>query len=232
MLESSMEEGHPIGDRPYMKARRDRYADLPKLYEFELHLLNDHPINENEDASWEIIKGAYYNILFDDPHWHFFWEDKYNIIRCSYEFYDELEEYLIECGVTYIERGKWEVDGSRTVNRYKLIYTALFHQFSMMALEEYNCIETAEIFDRVAHCFLNHQYFTLKNYREGLPVPELWEPKIIGENSMYRSKYIGYCIGVNKVVEYYKKKDKEEAKPQEIEKLGCFKKFIKRVFKL
>ena len=220
-------------DRPYVKARIERYKNLPKLFEVELHLLNDKPINDNENAAWEIIKGAYYNILFNDPHWHFFWEGKFNLIRCSKEFYDKVIEYLDECGVTYIEKGEWRVDGSDTVNYYKVIYTPLFHQFSMMALEEYDCGEITNIFDRVAHCFLNHQYFTLKNYRKVLPLPELWEAKIIHENGMYRANYIGYCVGVNKVMNYYKtKKQINEEEPQEEEKLNFIQRIVKKIFKL
>lgn len=209
-----------LQDRPYVKARVERYRNRPILFEVELHLLNDKPINENENAAWEIIKGAYHNILFNDPHWHFFYEDKYNLIRCSEEFYNDLIEYLEECGVTYIEKNEWE-DSSNTVEHYKIIFTELFHQFSMMAIEEYNSNEIVNIFDRVAHCFLNHQYLVLKNYRKHLPAPGLWEPKLLIENGMYRSNYIGYCVGVEEmrgiyneklkdIVEYYESKDEEE----------------------
>lgn len=218
--------------RPYMKARGDRYLNQPRLFEVELHLLNDKPINDNEDAAWEIIQGAFYNILFEDPHWHFFYEREFNLIRCSEEFYDEVITYLDECGVMYEEKGEWD-DGSSTVNKYKPIYRQMFHEFSMMALEKYHYLDITNIFDRVAHCFLNHQYFTLGNYRK--TQPKFWESEIIYRNAMCRSHYTGRCDGIWAMQAWNKEqneKHKNEKKEIKEKKLDPIRGLIKKLFRL
>lgn len=218
--------------RPYLKKRINDYKlfDSTTLMEVELHKLNDNPINHNEDAAWEIIKGAFHNFLFNDPYWHFFYEDKYNLIRCSQEFYDELVEYLKETGVEYAEKGEW-IDGSQTVEGYKMFYMHLFHQFSMMALEEYHTSEIGSIFDRLAHCFLNHQYFALKRYREIYAVPSLWESELIFKNAMYRAHYTGRCDGISEFQEWYEKKSTKQKVEQNTEKkeVGWIRRFIERL---
>lgn len=43
-------------ERPYVKERIKRHNNRPELFEVELHLLNDEPINKNENAAWENYK--------------------------------------------------------------------------------------------------------------------------------------------------------------------------------
>lgn len=204
--------------------------DLYGFYLREVHLytLNGKPINENENAAWEIIKGAYCLILQDDEMWHFFYEGPYNIIRCQEVFYESLLKYLQECGVGYVEKGLW-YDGSETVRNYKKIYMPLFHNFSIMALQEYHWTKIKSILDRVVHCFLNHQHFTLGSYRE--IYGRLWEARLIVESGVFRADYVGYCNGVELEKRAWQKWGR--AKEEKIERMGWFKKFlIKKVFKL
>lgn len=135
-----------------------------------------------------------------------FGKGKFNLIRCSEKFYDKLIKYLEECGVTYIERGKWD-DGSVIVRQHIDDFCPLFHHFSMLALEENPYIYA--LFDRVAHCFLNHQYFAQKKFRDGLQFPSLWESKIISHNAMARSHYIGRCEYVWEAKEVYRERLKK-----------------------
>jgi len=185
------------------------------LKEVWLLELNGKPINENQNAAWEIIKGAYCEVLRNDSEWHFFYEDIYNIIRCLPEFYDELLDYLDECGVLYSQRGVW-IDGQPTTLRHQHIFQPMFHTFSLMALEEYNWWTIPNVFDRVAHCFLNHQYLILGNYVRTRACPALWESFLIQEIAMYRAHYTGRCEGISVTKQHYKDREKEKEKEDEV----------------
>jgi len=216
------------------KQREQLTAERPDelgLNEVWLLGLNEKSINENENAAWEIIKGAYCEVLRNDPEWHFFYENHYNIIRCSLGFYRELLEYLDECGVEYVEKGMW-VDGQPTTRDFQHIFQPMFHTFSLMALEEYGWPKIHSIFDRVAHCFLNHQYFVLQKYRNIRPIPTLWESQIISENAMYRSHYVGRCDGIWEADRLYKDaltKRAEEAKEKGTVVVSKNKGFLSRI---
>lgn len=200
------------------------------LREVELWKLNDKPVNENEDAGWEIIKGAYCEVLQDDSNWHFFYEGKYNIIRCSEEFYEQLLEYLEECGVYYVEKGVW-LDGSNTVRLYQQYFMPLFHNFSMLALQEYGHWNISSLLDRVIHCFMNHQHFVLNAYRKiykDKTTQNLLEAKLIGENAVYRAHYIGRCDGILEYEENHKNHFAKAKKVNE-DNLGKTGRFINKV---
>jgi len=188
-----------------LTAERLQEVGLKEVWLLEL---NGKPINENTNAAWEIIKGAYCEVLRNDPEWHFFYEDTYNIIRCLPEFYDGLLDYLDECGVLYSQIGRW-VDGQSTTLRHQHIFQPMFHTFSMMALEEYKWWTITNILDRVVHCFLNHQYLVLDNYIKTRAYPALWESNLILENAMYRAHYTGRCEGIKGTKQYYEDKKKD-----------------------
>jgi len=159
-----------------------------ELKELNLTALNGKPINGNINAAWEIIEGAYCLVLEEDPKWHFFYEDSYNIIRCSYEFVDRLKAYLDECGVTYSEPVFW-IDSAVAVREHQHIFCPMFHTFSMLAISGYssNYFELYSLFDRVAHCFLNHQVFRM------LPVINRlgsnWEAQLASSYAVSRAFY-------------------------------------------
>lgn len=157
-----------------------------ELREFNLTELNGKPINENKNAAWEIIEGAFCAVLQEDPKWHYFFEDSYSIIRCSYEFEDDLRAYLDDCGVKYSEPEAW-VDGQPTTLRYQYIFCPMFHTFSMMSIVAKGCnySELYVLFDRVAHCFLNHQYLSAYNVVEHMGAN--WEAQIVAQYAVNRA---------------------------------------------
>lgn len=162
--------------------------DAMGLKEFNLKKLNGKPINENKNAAWEIIEGAYCVALEKDPKWHFFYEDSYNIIRCSLEFEDDLKTYLDDCGVTYTDPVMW-IDGQPTSFKYQHIFCPMFHTFSMMAINGYEYWRLATIFDRIYHCFFNHQ-FLLTSYKYG-ELSTLWEAQFLANAAIGRAHYTG-----------------------------------------
>ena len=177
------------------KGRKLVYAVIgkeEKILEVELWGFGEHTgINEDEKRAWELIKYLYHEVLINDEHWHFFYENFYNIIRCSESFYPEVIKELDVFGVCYKEKGEW-IDGSETVQKYLPIYKGLFHNFSLMALQEYEYREIYNIYDRLSHCFLNHQFYVLEGHRE--KYGRQWEASIMNYTAMHRAEYTGMMI--------------------------------------
>lgn len=162
--------------------------DAIGLKEFNLKEINGKPINENKNAAWEIIEGAYCVVLEKDPKWHFFYEDSYNIVRCSHEFEDDLKAYFDDCGIKYSEKGVW-VDGQSMTYKYQHIFCPMFHTFSMMAINGYHSSEIRTIFDRVYHCFFNHQFLHLTSQYGELGT--LWEAQLLANAAIGRAHFTG-----------------------------------------
>lgn len=167
--------------------------DAIGLKEFNLKEINGKPINENKNAAWEIIQGAYCVALEKDPKWHYFYEDSYNIIRCSYEFEDDLQAYLDVCGVTYSGPSVW-VDGQPVTYKYQHIFCPMFHTFTMMAINGYHSYELRTIFDRVYHCFFNHQFLPLTTQSGNLG--NNWEAHLLSDAAVGRAHFTG-SLGSN-----------------------------------
>ena len=148
-------------------------------------------INTDEESAWALIKYLHRYILCNDDNWHFFYENWYNIIRCSESFYPEVIKELDAFGVYYREKGEWK-DGSKIVRKYQDIYKDLFHNFSLLALKEYECKEINTIYDRMSHCFFNHQFYVLENLRE--KYGRQWEAILMNNAAMYRAEYTGMCV--------------------------------------
>ncbi len=159
-----------------------------KIMEVELWCIGEEGINFDEKRAWEIIKEIHIEVLIDDNNWHFFYENLYNIIRCSESFYPKVIEKLKQLGVYYRERGEW-VDEQEATRKYQHIYKGLFHYFTLMALEEYDYNEIHWIYDRVSHCFLNHQFYVLEDYRK--KCGKQWEANIMASVLIDRSSYTG-----------------------------------------
>lgn len=171
---------------------KDLVIDEP-IHEIELWTWNGEEgnpfINYDEEKAWGLIMHLYNRVLRFDRHWHFFYENHYNIIRCSESVYPKVIEELNLLKIGYIEKGEW-VDGSLTVCKYQDIYKELFHNFSLLAVYEYDEDEIHGIYDRLTHCFLNHQFYVLKGFRER--VGRQWEAFIMSHNTIYRADYGGY----------------------------------------
>jgi len=191
-----------IKDRSNLAAKLRKFVNAvrgkeEKILEVELWGWGPHKgINEDEENAWALIKYLHKHVLYNDDRWHFFYENFYNIIRCSESFYPEVIKELDAFGVYYKEKGEW-IDGSKTVKKYQSIYEALFHNFTLMALQEYEYDEIHSIYDRLSHCFLNHQFYALEGFRE--KYGRQWEASIMNESAMYRSEYTGMMVrdGVN-----------------------------------
>lgn len=160
-----------------------------KIYEVELWGIEGEGINTDEYRSWEVIKELYQDILIDDDNWHFFYENYYNIIRCSASFYPRVIQRLIALGIYYKEKGEW-VDGQRSTRKHQKIFQQMFHCFTLLALKEYDSGEIAGIYDRVSHCFLNHQFFVLEDVRK--EQGRHWEAHIMTTTATYRADHSAY----------------------------------------
>jgi hypothetical protein len=159
-----------------------------RIMEVELWCVGEDGINYDEPRAWEIIKEIYTEVLKDDDNWHFFYENNYSIVRCSESFYPEVIEKLKQLDVYYREKGEW-VDEQVATIKYQHIYKGLFHYFTLMALEEYDESDIGMIYDRVSHCFLNHQFYVLEDYRK--KHGRQWEANIMSSVLIDRAAYTG-----------------------------------------
>jgi len=167
----------------------NKEKDNNKILEVELWGLGTEGINCDEYQAWEIIKEIYNDILYEDENWHFFYENYYNIIRCSAKFYPKVIRRLQDLGIYYKENGEW-IDGQRSTRKYQKVFQGLFHYFTLMALQEYDSDEISGIYDRVSHCFLNHQFFILEDFR--LKHGRQWEAYIMNHATICRADHSSY----------------------------------------
>jgi len=163
-------------------------SDDERIMEVELWCVGEEGINFDEKRAWEIIKEIYTEVLKDDDNWHFFYENNYNIVRCSESFYLEVIKKLKGLDIYYREKGEW-VDEQIATRKYQHIYKGLFHYFTLMALEEYDEDDIGMIYDRVSHCFLNHQFYVLEDYKNRYG--KHWEANIMSNALIGRSAYTG-----------------------------------------
>jgi len=174
--------------------------------------------NEDLDKAWAQINALYKRALYKDQNWHFFYEGKYTIIRCSQEFEKKVTKFFEEFDIKYKSNGLW-IDDSGAVCKYKKIFQPLFHCFSELAIS----MDEADLFDvadRVTHCFFNHAYYMAKDHREPFKHPYIidpmfWEAEMMSRLSIYRAHYIGKYT----MEKYYEKlrNDKEEAEKEKPE---------------
>jgi len=156
------------------------------LLEVELWEYEGEGINHDEPRAWELIKEIYNEILYADDEWHFFYENFYNIIRCSKKFYPKLIRKLDKLDVVYKEKGEW-VDEQPSTRKHQKIFQKMFNTFTVMALKEYDPSEIKTLYDRVSHCFLNHQYYVLEEYREFNG--RQWESRLVNEYAFNRANH-------------------------------------------
>jgi len=169
---------------------RNRGTKNDALYEVRLWGLEGESFNKDEHRAWEVMKEIYEEVLFDDENWHFFYENWYNIIRCSASFYPKLIKKLDSLSIYYKECGEW-VDEQTATRKYQKIFQGMFHYFTLMALKEYDADDIKGIYDRVSHCFLNHQYYVLEETREKFG--KHWEAEIMSSAMINRIDYNSYC---------------------------------------
>lgn len=177
-----------------------------KIWEIHLTEVGGIPINKHESIAWGIITDLHDLVFKNDPNWHFFYEGWYNIIRFSKVFREDVIEYLEKEDITYEEQGVW-VDGQRITRWYQDLYQPMFHSFSELAIQDEGNNITQTL-DRVVHCFINHQYFVLRDHRE--KNGGAWELALISNNLTNRAFYLGQCNGIMLEAEANRKKSEEK----------------------
>ena len=114
---------------------------------------------------WNCILNLAQTILSEEDTWHFFYEDYYYIIRCPFRLVDDVSDYLFKKGFSVELKGVW-IDSSEIVEKYKHLFTQLFHINTMFAVQELDMEQIWLVHDRVSHCFLNNQFFNAKSLRD------------------------------------------------------------------
>ena len=202
----------PARGRPMTTPARD-YFIIPKTIEdvlsprnqskifvniYEINLLHIgycDELNTDPELVWSILKKLYNDILIDDPFWHFFYEGKYSIIRCSGELTEKVCDFLDECDIVYSEPCMW-YDDSGTVRGFHAVFTSLFHSFSVLAME-YNDSEWFYVADRVIHCYMNHQWYRQwAQWFRKCWGEDYWEGMAISEHGLRRAGYQNWSRGM------------------------------------
>ena len=171
-----------------------------KIIEFKLYEIDGHRFNLDADEANEVIQAIYDNVLKGrDGRWHLFYEGYfYSLLRVTESVVKDVIKYLDFLGVSYEDRGEW-VDPDSTVQAWQDdIFEPLFHLFSEIGRREYydpkDYNATFALIDRVIHCFLNHQYYALREYA-GRHWSD-WEARLLSEQALRRAIYMGNSDGV------------------------------------
>lgn len=141
------------------------------------------------EGSWNILREIYAKVLHRDPLWHFFFEAYDSILRISAEFQPEVLAILETHKVLYTVVGPW-VDNNEHTAKYHRIFTYLFHGFSELAMitpDGYSQ-EFCHIADRVIHCYLDHQWYKIPDYRKKNG-EYLWESIFMMSQALSRIRY-------------------------------------------
>jgi len=164
------------------------------VIEFWMDGFND----DGLDKAFKHIVAIYDKVLYKDPQWHYFYEDTYSLIRCSYKHCYEVKRYLDEHGIKY----KWPVGPwKETLNSTKIFqetFKEMFHSFSVLVIEMFKkdcgCL-LYESADRVCHCFHNHAMYLasaegeLDEYENIDPMA--WEAMQMAKLTALRAYHIG-----------------------------------------
>lgn len=187
------------------KRVRKAFGGRTKILEVRFFFIDENLESRNcikEDGEYykpiKTIKHIYDNILVNDNNWHFFNEGSYYILRCSEQFYDEVCYELEQAGFGINECGEW-IDEQYITRKYQDVYQIMFHGFSVMAMKDYDYEELDYIYDRVSHCFLNHQLLkwigALMEDDAKIKLDRYWEPTIVSRNALRRMDYMAYIDG-------------------------------------
>lgn len=164
------------------------------IVEYNLRDFNEAGWPESKEA-WDILQEIYHKILRQDPVWHFFYEGTFSHLRFSRCFEADVQDILNAKNIKYDRVEVWRDMQGATAD-YQRIFTYLFHGFSVLAIEvPYE--QLPAIFDRIIHCFLNHNWYKAWPYRKEQG-ELLWEGAYIANNALNRAAYQGYCRGLSK----------------------------------
>lgn len=150
------------------------------------------------------LKRLYHTVLYRDPNWHYFIEGSYNIIRFSYDFWDEIRDILELHEANFDEEPRIWIDDQKATRNYQDVFQKMFHAFSLMPMQNYKEEELQGILDRVIHCFMNHQMlFVPKTFAR---LGSTMEAQLIAHNAVARASYIGYLDTWNSARGAYQRK--------------------------
>jgi len=162
------------------------------------------------------IYAIYEEILHKDPQWHYFYEDRYTLIRCSYKYSGEVKKYLDDNNIKY----KWPiqnwVESCYVTVTYQDIYKEIFHNFSVLIIEMFKNKDGSKLYtaaDRVIHPFFVQALYLadvegqLDYYQANNVEPMFWEAHNMAGLTASRAYHIGTIKGERDVVAYYKNKD-------------------------
>lgn len=183
------------------------------MIEYWLEGFND----EGLDVAFKHIVTIYDKILCKDPQWHYFYEDHYSLIRCSFKFRLEVEKYFDVNSITYKPLKTW-TEGCYPTIAYQHIYKELFHNFSVLIIEMYKNEDGKHLFfasDRVIHPFFNHALYLAKmdGQLDGYDDVNEWEVNKMSSLASGRAMYAGRIAGEKRVINYYAKA-REESKTE------------------
>jgi len=173
---------------------------------------------EGLDVAFLHIVKIYDTILCNDTQWHYFYEDSYSLIRCSYKYVYKVKKYLDDNNIKYKWPVKNWVESTYMTMEYQDIYKEIFHNLSILIIQMFKKGDGAHLElagDRIIHPFFNHALYLaemdgqLEPYRENGLAADLWEGTKMSNLSNYRSYHIGLLEGQCRVVNYYENKQKK-----------------------
>lgn len=157
----------------------------------------------------------------EDPQWHYFYEDHYSLIRCSYKYCYRVKKYLDDNNIRYEWPIKTWNENTYMTCEYKHIYTELFHLFSTLVMEMYEKDDGIYLYhasDRIIHPFLNHALYLAvisgqtEWYEErGFDVQE-WESIKMMDLARGRAHHIGVIVGEKNVIKRITEREMEKEK--------------------
>jgi hypothetical protein len=145
-----------------------------------------------------------YNVLKEDPNWHFFLEGSYNLLRFSARFKERVEQILIRNEVVFVREelnghmsARVWVDEQEATRAHQKHFMKIFHEYSVMAIsiENYTTRKLTMLADRVIHCFFNHQ---LINFQKELDKNCNLEADITTHIAAERAFYVGTMVAYKK----------------------------------
>lgn len=162
------------------------------------------PVDKNFTRFKFLLRELEYNVLNEDPNWHFFLEGSYNLLRFSSRFKDRVEEILKRNEVIFVREeinGRMStrvwVDEQEATRAHQKYFMKIFHEYSVMALaiENYTTHKLTMLADRVIHCFFNHQFI---NFQKELDKNCNLEGDITAHIASERSFYVGTMVAYKK----------------------------------
>lgn len=165
------------------------------IQEFQLLNLRKHTFNHDMPKAWKVLRRLYNKVLKEDPLWHFLYEGTFTALRFSATKSDAVIRILEKSKVKFRNCGPWVQDSQQATRDYQVVFTYLFHGFSVLAME-HKKEDARLVVDRIIHCAINPLIY--RGYR-GAPDNPLWESDLIADNALGRAFYNGKVQGILEV---------------------------------